>query len=251
MTRQAYAKLNLALSVGPPIAEGLPGAGLHPIASWMVPIALTDAVTVEPRADGSGIELHRSWADEAPLPRPMRWGDEQDLAVRALRRLGAAAGRELGARVVVEKRIPFGGGLGGGSSDAAVCLLAANAAFGLGRSVADLAELGAMLGSDVPFFLDEPLLDRDGPPRAALVTGTGDRVERIETRPAPLLLILPPFGCATAEVFDAFAPPARRASPGHHRTRRTPRPSRSRTAAGSAAAAPAGSRSARPDRPCP
>lgn len=197
----AYAKINLALSVGPPLPAGDPDAGMHPIASWMAPVDLHDQVTVEP-VKGDEIELIRQWASDAPLRSNMIWDDETDLTVRALVKLSEHVGKPLGATITVEKRIPVGGGLGGGSSDAAACLLAANAAFKLGLSVPELAEIGAQLGSDVPYFLDEAR--PEGLPRPGLVTRLGQQIERFPLEPASLLLILPPFGCETSAVYDAF-----------------------------------------------
>ena len=200
---RAHAKLNLALSVGTPISEGLPGAGLHPIASWIVPIGLADDVAYTPAQDGSGIELRRSWADDAPRTSPLAWLSQSDLCVRAVARLGARVGRSLGGTIELRKRTPVGGGLGGGSSDAAATLVAASRAHGLGLSLAELAEIATGLGSDVSFFLDDPVAE-GGPPAPALVTGVGDRIERLPTPPVPLVLCMPGFGCDTAEVYIAF-----------------------------------------------
>jgi 4-diphosphocytidyl-2-C-methyl-D-erythritol kinase len=207
-TVRAHAKVNLALSVGVPIAPGEPNAGLHPIASLMAALDLCDEVTVEPAESDSWL---CGWTEDAPRRSVISWTSEQDLAMRALRRLERVTGRGLPARVSVRKRIPAGGGLGGGSSDAAACLRAANLAFELGLSSAELSEIGASIGSDVPFFLDHDP-DHDGrddaraglPPRPALVTGVGERIERVRFEATPLLLVLPPFGCDTAEVYRAF-----------------------------------------------
>jgi 4-diphosphocytidyl-2-C-methyl-D-erythritol kinase len=195
---RAHAKLNLALSVGPPIAEGLPDAGFHPIASWIASIDLADDIDYEPTGAG-GIVLERAWADDAPRRSSLAWPAEQDLAVRAAHRLSAAAGRELSARIRLTKRIPVGGGLGGGSADAAAVLVAANRAHDLGLSIEELARIGAGLGSDVPYFLDDV-----SPPGPALVGGLGERIERVPTPATPVVLAIPPFGCDTAEIYRAF-----------------------------------------------
>ncbi len=200
---RAHAKLNLALSVGPPIPEGQPDAGMHPIASWMAPIGLADDIAYEPDADGAGVELDRSWAPDAPKPTSLGWLASADLCVRAVSRLGVHVGRELGGRVRVEKRVPVGGGLGGGSSDAAATLIAANLAHGLGLSLDELADIGSRLGSDVPFFIDEGVAQGQ-PPRPALVTGLGVRIERVRTPATPVVLCVPGFGCSTPEVYAAF-----------------------------------------------
>ena len=172
VVRSAPAKVNLALSVGdaePAERDGArnPRAGWHPIASWMVCVDLMDRVRVTPGSEGS---THRiAWAEDAPRPTPIDWPVEKDLAVRAHRALERRVGRTLPCAVAVEKRIPVGGGLGGGSSDAAAALLALREAFDLPLSDAELAAVGAGLGSDVAFFVDA----EHGP---GVVTGFGEGV---------------------------------------------------------------------------
>lgn len=198
VVRTAPAKVNLALSVGdaePAMIDGAPNprAGWHRLASWMVCLDLADAVRVTP-----GPTSHRVlWAPDAPRPSPIDWPIEKDLAVRAHRALERELGRELQCGLVVEKRIPVGGGLGGGSSDAAAALLALREAFGLPMTDAQLAAVGARLGSDVPFFVDAQ-------GRPGVVMGFGERVERTPRTPGVLTLILPPFGCPTPAVYRAF-----------------------------------------------
>ncbi|MEL6499321.1 MAG: hypothetical protein AAGJ54_07015 [Planctomycetota bacterium] len=200
---RAHAKLNLALSVGTPIPEGEPGAGMHPIASWMVPLALADELAYTPREDGAGVELDRSWAEDAPRNAALGWLPESDLCVRAVDRLGAAVDRRLGVSIDLVKRIPVGGGLGGGSSDAAATLIAANRAHDLGLPLERLAEIGAGLGSDVPYFIDEHAANGHSP-APALVTGLGERIERVTTPPVAVVLCVPEFGCDTAAVYRAL-----------------------------------------------
>jgi len=199
VTLPAHAKLNLALAVGPPIARG-PGAGFHPIASWMVPIDLADEVRIEPLPPGSTSRVEVRWQSGSPV----EWPVESDLATRAHRALEAVAG-PLPCVIRVTKSIPAGGGLGGGSSDAAAVLRGLAQAFELSPAPGALSALAHSLGSDIPFFIDE---DRppDHPPRPALVTGLGDAVERLDARTpdAPVLLICPPFGCPTGEVYRTF-----------------------------------------------
>lgn len=195
VTARAHAKINLALSVGAPPRPGEPDAGLHPIASLVAAIDLADDLELEPGEPAWSCR----WADDAPRRDPIDWDHTNDLAARALRRLAAHAGRTLDARIALTKRIPVGGGLGGGSADAAACLRAANTAFDLGLGPEELAEIAAPLGSDIPFFLD----NRETP-RPALVTRFGERVERVTIPAAPLLLIIPPFGCSTPQVYRAF-----------------------------------------------
>lgn len=192
----AHAKLNLALSVGAP--EG--PKGYHPIASWLVAIDLKDDVELRPLPEGTPSRHEVSWAPGAPRPGAIDWPIEKDLGVRAHRLLERRAGRELPLAMSVRKRIPAGGGLGGGSADAAAVLLGVNMLFELGLSMEELAGLSAELGSDVAFFVDEM------PPRPALVTGLGETVDRLPPIPGggAALLIVPPFGCPTGPVYGAF-----------------------------------------------
>lgn len=194
---RAFAKLNLSLAVGPAI-EGGARKGFHPIASLFAPIDLADEVEVV----GGGQGLNVAWADDAPRPTSIDWAAEKDLAMRALAALESRAGRGLGVGLRVRKRIPVGGGLGGGSSDAAAALVAVSEACGLGLSRVELREIGATLGSDVAFFVDDA-----EPARAAVVTGLGEVIERVTMPFASELspvLIVPAFGCPTGEVYRAF-----------------------------------------------
>ncbi|MEI7657430.1 MAG: hypothetical protein WCK33_05125 [Phycisphaerae bacterium] len=197
----AFAKINLALGVAAPLPAGHPRAGFHEIASWMAPVRLRDEVLVEPCRSGErgfGVE----WAADAPRPTPIDWPGERDLAFRAWRLLESETGVAMDCRVTVRKRVPVGGGLGGGSSDAAACLLLLAALFAPHVSRERLRALGATLGSDVPFFIDDGA--RDAPPRSAIVTGLGDGLERVRTEPAAVCLFIPPFGCPTGPVYRAF-----------------------------------------------
>lgn len=204
LTRRAWAKINLALSVGPPQPPGSPRPGWHPICTWMHAIDLFDDLTVEAAAE-SRYEL--AWAEDAPRISPIDWPIEKDLAVRAHRLLESHAGRPLPIHLRLAKRIPVGGGLGGGSSDAAAVLQSVNALYRLGLLTGTLRTLSQSLGSDVAFFIDEagghPAPDT--PPRPAIVSGFGDRVERLPARRADsLLLIVPAFGCPTPAVYSAY-----------------------------------------------
>jgi 4-diphosphocytidyl-2C-methyl-D-erythritol kinase len=200
ITRAAHAKLNLMLSVGAPVAPGQPRAGYHPICSWFACVELHDDVEVRPLAPGSASEHVIACAEDAVRATPIDWPLEKDLAVRAHRALEAALGRDLPARIEVRKRIPVGGGLGGGSADAGATLLALREAFGLDIDDAALAAIGATLGSDVAFFVDgeAPVA------RPALVSGLGEVVERVDRIEQSLVLVLAPFGCATGPVYKAF-----------------------------------------------
>lgn len=122
--------------------------------------------------------------------------DDSNLVLRAARALSERAGGDRGARLHLSKKIPVGAGLGGGSADAAATLLGLNALWRLGLTAEELRPVAALVGSDVPFFLF-----------GGLARGTG-RGERIETLPDPpdesLVLLLPTFGMATAEVYRAL-----------------------------------------------
>lgn len=212
---RAHAKLNLALAASPPIAAEGPRKGWHEIASWFAPIDLHDTLTVT-RLEGGRLSAYAiDWAREgtgeagAPRPTAIDWPVTKDLGVRAHLLLEREAGRALPIRMRVEKRIPVGGGLGGGSSDAAAALLAVNELFGLGLAIERLRELSRELGSDVAFFLDEAGLITDAP-RPAFVSGFGDRIERTPAvrgegdGSAHAVLVFPEFGCATPAVYKAF-----------------------------------------------
>ncbi len=201
ITLKAPAKVNLALSVGLP----MPPKGYHPIASWFVPIDLHDDVSVARREPGSPSRHVVCWSADAPRPTPIDWPLEKDLAVRAHRLLERHAGRELPVDMTVSKRTPVGGGLGGGSSDAASALAGVNRAHGLGLGAAELRSLSMQLGSDVAFFLDDACVEgRSDVPRAGVVTGFGEHIERTASPRGSLLLFFPPFGCPTGAVYCAF-----------------------------------------------
>jgi len=123
--------------------------------------------------------------------------DGSNLVVKAWRLLEAEAGRPLPARLALEKRIPHGAGLGGGSSDAAGTLKLGNALFDLGLSPSRLLQLAAALGSDVPLFLLGGTV---------LGLGRGDRVQPLRPIPLePMLLAHPRLHVATPSVYRALA----------------------------------------------
>jgi 4-diphosphocytidyl-2-C-methyl-D-erythritol kinase len=123
---------------------------------------------------------------------------EDDLVVRAARlltRRAAEAGRPVpGVAIALDKRLPMGGGVGGGSSDAATVLVALNELWRLEFSAADLARLGLGLGADVPVFVGG---------RAAWAEGVGDRLTRVDFPEPTYLLVRPDVAVSTAEVFKA------------------------------------------------
>jgi 4-diphosphocytidyl-2-C-methyl-D-erythritol kinase len=173
----APAKLNLFLHV-----VGRRPDGYHLLQSVFILIDRCDQVRLAVRADG---RIRR--VNEVPgVP------EDQDLAVRAARALQAASGCRLGADIEVEKHIPMGGGLGGGSSDAATVLVALDRLWQLGRGARSLMDLGARLGADVPFFLYG---------RSAWVEGIGERLSAIDVPPRWYVVLVPPVHVPTPAVF--------------------------------------------------
>lgn len=202
---RAHAKLNLALAVGPPEPADSPRAGWHPIASWFHSLDLHDSVELAatpPDAPNIPATHEMRWEDGSPVG----WALDRDLALRAVRLAEKLAERPLPVRLRIIKRIPEGGGLGGGSADAAAVLIGLNALFRLNLTPEQLREHALSLGSDVPYFIDDhpshPF--HDDPPRPALVTCFGDRLERLTRHTGPVTLFLPPFGCPTGDVYRAF-----------------------------------------------
>jgi 4-diphosphocytidyl-2-C-methyl-D-erythritol kinase len=169
--------------------------GYHLLESLFVPLDLADAlrVSVRPGASG-GVHLLLSdpsgQLDHDPDP-------ESNLATRAARAFLEAARCAAAIEVSLEKRIPAGAGLGGGSSDAGAVLRALREVFPGALPPSTLAELALGLGADVPFFLD---------PQAAWVGGIGEEIEALEGFPRLALLIATPAPpLSTAAVFRRFA----------------------------------------------
>lgn len=187
----AHAKVNLALAVGPPRA----GDGFHPISSWMARISLADELLVTRLEDDRLSRYAIVWHKDAPRTSPIDWSITKDLAVRGHHLLEREVGRTLPLQMKLEKRVPVGGGLGGGSADAAAMMLAVRELFELDVSDQRLMELSKELGSDVAYFLGEG---------AALVEGVGDEIERTPEVKGDLVLVLPEFGCPTGPVYKAF-----------------------------------------------
>ncbi|MFO1414669.1 MAG: 4-(cytidine 5'-diphospho)-2-C-methyl-D-erythritol kinase [Burkholderiales bacterium] len=175
----APAKVNLFLHV-----TGRRADGYHLLESVFACVDLADTVTLAARADGAILRTH----DVPGVP------PDTDLAVRAARALQAAAGVRRGVALAVDKRIPMGAGLGGGSSDAATVLLGLNRLWGLDWPRARLAELGATLGADVPFFVG-------GEP--AMVRGIGEKVAPVTLPAQWIALAIPRCHVRTADVFAA------------------------------------------------
>jgi len=187
----APGKLNLALSVGPP-----DDAGMHPICSWMVTIDFFDELELLALPAGSLSRYAIVWHEQARRTSDIDWSISRDLAVRSHLALQEHVGRDLPVQMKLLKRIPVSGGLGGGSSNAAAMLRAANRLFELGLSLDELAQIGAQVGSDVPFFV------RGG---SAIVTGRGEQVDPHDDLPdVHAVVVLPEQMCPTGQVYAAF-----------------------------------------------
>lgn len=201
VTIHAPAKLNLSLAVLARRPDGF-----HDIESLMVPVTLHDTLhvtcTAEPgialrvRHGGRLARLGHEFTGDVPA-------DGRNLVVRAAELLAREAGVESGLQVELVKQIPAGAGMGGGSSDAAAVLRAAADVWGIDWPSERLAELGAALGSDVPWFFAA------GP---AIVAGRGEQVHPVEgIPPLPAVIVKPPVGLSTAAVYQQCVPsPVRR-----------------------------------------
>lgn len=178
----APAKLNLFLHV-----TGRRADGFHDVETVFRLIDLNDEIDIAVRHDG------RIVRDPPPAdPVLAALPDEADLTVRAARLLQQRAGVGQGASIHVHKRIPSGGGLGGGSSDAATVLRALNQLWDLHWPPARLAELGLELGSDVPVFVHG---------RNAFASGRGEVLTPVDLPPRWYLVVHPGIAVATREVF--------------------------------------------------
>ncbi|MDR0770496.1 MAG: 4-(cytidine 5'-diphospho)-2-C-methyl-D-erythritol kinase [Burkholderiales bacterium] len=175
----APAKLNLFLHV-----TGRRADGYHCLESIFVLIDLADILTLTLRDDGV-------IARERDIPGV---SEDADLTLRAARLLQEAPGTAQGVTLSVDKRIPQGGGLGGGSSDAATVLLALNRLWGTRLSRCELSALALRLGADVPFFLGGT---------AAWVSGIGEILRPVSLPSMWIALAMPPVAVPTKEVFSA------------------------------------------------
>lgn len=176
----APAKVNLFLGVG-----SLRPDGYHAVRTVLHAVELCDRVTLRPSD-----QLRVTCSDVGVPP-------EQNLAYAAARRMAEAFGIAPDVSLRIEKRIPHGAGLGGGSSDAAavVALLARH--WGAEPSSARCMDVAASLGADVPFFLTST--------GAAFMTGRGDTVERLlSATDCPVVLVMPPDRVSTESAYQAF-----------------------------------------------
>jgi 4-diphosphocytidyl-2-C-methyl-D-erythritol kinase len=183
----APAKLNLFLEV-----RGKRPDGYHELETLMVAVDLHDALRVAEGPSGR-IDFR---CDDPSLPT-----GPDNLVVRAAERLRSASGTDRGATIELRKAIPAGAGLGGGSSDAAATLAALDLLWDLRTPPDRLDALAGEIGSDVAFFLHAP---------AAVCRGRGELVEPIPAAgPLHFVLVCPPFGVATAEVYRRVQVPER------------------------------------------
>ena len=191
----APAKINLHLRVGPPTADGF-----HPLSTWMCTVSLFDTLTIVPvmgrRASSPAIRI-RLTCDDPALP-----CDATNLVVRAGMLLGEAslsATREGGSpvEIALQKRIPSGAGLGGGSSDGAFAMIGLNRIWSAGLDMGRLAELSSRCGSDLPFFFYGS---------SSICTGRGEQV-RPGAPPRVArwgVLMLPKISMPTPAVYRRF-----------------------------------------------
>lgn len=182
LTRQSPAKINLTLRI-----LGTRADGLHEIESLIAQVDFCDTVTVAQHEDG----CYSLECDDPTLPR-----DGSNLVLQAAKALNKAAGTNHGVEIRLAKRIPAGAGLGGGSSNTATTLALLNELWKTGLSTADLAQLGAALGSDIPlFFHSSP----------CTVRGRGEQIENVQQPiSAWAVLILPNLHCSTPAVYAAW-----------------------------------------------
>jgi len=184
LVAEAFAKVNRSL-----VVLGKRPDGFHELDTVFQAVSLADRLSFE---ESSALTLA---VDDPSVP-----AGAENLVLRAARALAEAAGVKARAAIALEKRIPAGGGLGGGSADAAVTLLGLSALWELELPLERLAEVGAALGSDVPFFL------HGGTARG---TGRGERIAPLpDLPPRGVVLVMPPFPAATPEVFRRLGAPA-------------------------------------------
>lgn len=177
------AKINLFLRI-----TGKRPNGYHELDSVFVPISLFDRVTVEMRATSSSSVSLRTGCQEIPV-------DDRNLAVRAARKFLEEFHVKAAVTVELNKQIPIGAGLGGGSSDAAA-VLRLMASLCRVEEPQRLAALALTIGADLPFFLD---------PRPAHVRGVGELIEPLRRIPVMHFLIgIPPDQVSTTEVFGSL-----------------------------------------------
>lgn len=182
MKVEANAKVNFTLEV-----FGRRTDGYHALRSVVMPILLSDTLDIEVSDDGE-ITSDAGYDDDLCV--------KAARVLRNVRMFESTSVRMLGARISVKKRIPAGGGLGGGSADAAAVLRALNELWGIGLSREALAEIGAQVGSDVPSLVfNAPVV----------MEGRGEKISPLSTSTSSLHLVLvnPGVHSSTKEVYAA------------------------------------------------
>ncbi len=179
--REARAKINVFLRV-----LGAREDGYHDLESLIVPISLADVVTVRP-AEALRVDVRGAAELAGEVPK-----GGLNLALVAALALADACPQALGAEIVIDKRIPVAGGLGGGSADAAATLLALNELWGCGLDPGALADIAERIGSDVPAML------AGGP---VLVSGRGELVAPAEAAPLWWVLVRVPGGVRSPDAY--------------------------------------------------
>jgi 4-diphosphocytidyl-2-C-methyl-D-erythritol kinase len=174
LTLESPAKINLGLWVGRRRPDGF-----HDIVSVLAPIELHDTITIRPAEAGIRVSTDSKAAPGGPT----------NLAYKAAEAFFFATGSKAGCRIQIRKRIPVGGGLGGGSSNAAMALLGLNRLYGSPLSGLRLRAIAIKLGSDVPFFLAGG---------ACVARGRGEKLRRIRLPRLDVVLCLPDIKVPTA-----------------------------------------------------
>ncbi len=182
MQISAPAKINLSLKV-----LGRRPNGFHEIETWMAPISLQDLIVLE-KIGRPGLDFR---CGDSSIP-----SGQENLVVRAAGAFFEATGLKPNVLIELQKQIPHGAGLGGGSSDAAATLLALNELFETNLPPEALAKLGSTVGSDVPFFIFKS---------AALCRGRGELVTpQPLAEPLAILLLKPDFAVSTAAAYSRW-----------------------------------------------
>lgn len=182
LTALVYPKVNLFLEI-----ENRRPDGFHNIVTLMQTVKnIHDVITVE---DADELVLT---CDDHHLPT-----DEKNLIILAAIKLREYTSTKRGAKIHLAKNIPAGGGLGGGSADAATALKLCNQLWQLNLPLSELANIAAEIGSDVPFFLDGEI---------AICRGRGEIISPLNLAPFPLTIIIPPWRIATASAYQAINP---------------------------------------------
>ena len=182
-TYQAPAKINLSLRVQTKLRED----GYHNVDILMAPIDLYDQ-----------LDFHNSRTTTLLCDTPGVPTDESNLVFKAIREFEKAYGRKAKQRITLTKRIPHGAGLGGGSSAAALPLLAVNEILGTNYDLSELSTMAAQLGSDVPYFLTPTICRCKG--RGEIVTP----VPELAGWSSPIVLLKPAFGVSTPSAYKGL-----------------------------------------------